>query len=103
MKMLYYRIYVGHETEEGRKVRRAESLIENIVSNHIEGATIISTTGLWAGQKEPASVIDIFLTPSKANKRRVQAISRELDIKLQQEAVMVVTMPDVQVKFTDYD
>ena len=101
--MLYYRIYVGHVTEKGRKVRRAEALIEDIVSRHIEGATIISSTGIWAGQTEPASVIDVFVKPNQTNARRVRAISRDLDIELKQEAVMVVTMPDVQVKFTDYE
>ena len=69
--MLYYRIYVGHVTEKGRKVKRAEARIESIVARHIEGATIISSTGIWEGQTEPASVIDVFVNPSKANARRV--------------------------------
>lgn len=103
MQMLYYRIYVGHITEKGRKVKRADQRIENIVSRHLPGATIISSTGIWEGQTEPASVIDVFVNPSRANARRVKAVSRDLDIELKQEAVMVVTMPDVQVKFTDYE
>lgn len=101
--MNYFRFYVGHITEEGRDIPDAPTKIREIVGRYFKAATIIQTQGLWEGQTEPSSIIDVFVDAGEVSRRKVRGLSKDLDIELKQQTVMVVTMPTVAVKFTSYD
>lgn len=80
--MKQYRIYT-----EWRREWSGEA--ERLTSRYYKGFTVLRATGYWEGQRERSMVIEI-LVDEGSERKRIDALAREIKAALRQDAVLVV-------------
>jgi hypothetical protein len=84
-----YRLYIGEVTEvhDSRQLRV-------LITRYFSGATVLHGSGVWQGQAEPATVIEVIGT--SADVQRIADLAGDIRETWKQESVLV-TWSDVQV------
>jgi hypothetical protein len=84
-----YRLYIGEITEvhDSRQLRV-------LITRYFSGATVLHGSGVWQGQAEPATVVEIIGTSNDV--QRVADLAGDIRETWKQESVLV-TWSDVQV------
>jgi len=91
--MKLYRIYT-----EDVKDRREH--LERVVGSWFEGYTILRGTGIWKGQREDTTIIEIMAEENL--KTRVDVLGVAIARELRQECVMVVEC-EVESRFLQHE
>lgn len=86
MENQVHRVYVGHTTKDGNVLRGVQNRIKNALNGAgIDGATILEAQGLWKGNSEASTVIELIGEPFV----KVQSLAIDLKIELNQDAVYI--------------
>lgn len=77
-----YRLFIG---ENNYTHVLEDSKARSIVNKYFEGYTYTLTSGVWKGKTESTLVVEI----ATDERQKIQELSREICVELQQDAVMV--------------
>lgn len=80
---MLYRLYTEDKNRE---------TVKEIVSKYFDGYTLLSGEGVWKGNEEKSLVIEIYTLDHNAE-HVIQKIADEIEIRNEQESVLVVSLP----------
>ena len=101
--MKVYTFYVGRNVSEGKTVVETidHETIVKVVKATLKGATIYDAVGLWNGQEESTTVIEVIGNPIHAKHGHTivpEAYRQHLEWRFQQESVLM-TVQEVETYF----
>ena len=85
MKLTLYKLYLGHDNQTKKQHPKKE--IINIISKYFEGATISDVLGLWQGNQEKTTLIEIITNQEK----NINLLKEDLKTTFKQDSILKIT------------